>query len=411
MKKIFWILALLTCIQIQGKDIRKAVYIIVDGVPADMIEKIQPAAIDSISKSGGYSRGYTGGEIGGVTETPTISAVGYNNILTATWANKHNVWNNDIKEPNYYYPSLFWVARHCKKDMKLGVFSGWEENLTKLIGEDAIGTGMLHIDFTFNDSDKNKEKYPENDPLRIFNLDQDVTDLACRYIINEGPDVSWVYLWFMDDAGHKYGTDCKEYEKYLQMVDRQVSQIWSAVKTREKKTGEKWLTIVTADHGRTSTAEGKHHGGQSERERSVWVAMDKPGNEYFMSETPVSLTDITPTICNYVSMKVPQKIAREWEGIPMIGNIDFSNFKVIKDSNIIKFTWKGYSKNDVIIRMCTTDNTRTGEVNGKDQWIVIGKRPAKEEYYEWNCKNLESEFYKFSIEGPKTIEGAWISSH
>lgn len=411
MKRLLLICTLISVLTlVQGKNINKAVYIIVDGVPADVIEKVMPPAIDSISKAGGYVRSFTGGEIGGPTETPTISAVGYNNILTSTWANKHNVWNNDITNPNYNYPSIFWVTKHCIDGAKVGVFSGWEENVTKLVGDDAVGTGMLHVDYFFNDSDKNTTKYPEKDPMRIFNLDQDVTDLACRYIINEGPNVTWVYLWFMDEVGHKYGTG-EEFEKYLIKVDRQVSQIWSAVKTRSKNTGENWLTIVTTDHGRTADFNGRNHGGQSDRERTTWIAMDRPGNAYFNSSSQVSNLDITPTICNFINMNVPLKVVQEWEGVPLIGNIDFSDFKVTRDGDKIKFTWKSYSNSDLTIRMCATNNIKNGEADGKDKWYNIGKRPASEEYYEWDCHNKPSDFYKFELVGHYTIQGAWISNH
>ncbi|UKJ07772.1 hypothetical protein [Solitalea lacus] len=47
------------------------------------------------------------GEKGGYSETPTISAVGYNSLLTGVWFNKHNVPDNDIKNPNYNYQKIF----------------------------------------------------------------------------------------------------------------------------------------------------------------------------------------------------------------------------------------------------------------------------------------------------------------
>ena len=89
---------------------RKAVFIIVDGISADVIEELNPPALKEISKAGGYTRAYVGGEKGTHTETPTISAVGYNSLLTGTWVNKHNVWGNNIKDPNYHYPDIFRIT-------------------------------------------------------------------------------------------------------------------------------------------------------------------------------------------------------------------------------------------------------------------------------------------------------------
>jgi len=408
MKKLFWIFAL-ALLALAGfakdKTIRKSVFVIVDGVPADVLERVNTPAIDSIAKTGGYHRSIMGGDVGKVTETPTISAVCYNSILTSTWSNKHNVWNNDIKDPNYNYPTIFKVLKDINPNAKIGVFSGWEENRTLLVGDDAIGTGRLHVDYFFHDSDKNTERYPSDDTMRIFKLDQDVVDCAARCIIDEGPDVSWIYLWYMDDSGHRYGNG-ERFDQDLQMVDKQISQIWSAVKSREAKTGEEWLTIITTDHGRTE--DGYGHGGQSERERTTWVAMDRPGNKHFNAERYVLCTDIMPTICNFMKMRVSVKIAREWEGVPMVGKVDFSDFKATRDGDNVSFSWNGYSKNEVIIRVSITDNTKTGELSGKDRWVVIGRRNAMEGQYEWNCSGYPSEFYKFYMESPNTVEGTWI---
>src|SRR5690349_873275 len=85
---------------------KKVVFMIVDGIPADLVEKVNTPNLDAIAKIGGYKRAYVGGEKGGYSQTPTISAVGYNSLLTGTWVNKHNVWDNDIKAPNYSYHNL-----------------------------------------------------------------------------------------------------------------------------------------------------------------------------------------------------------------------------------------------------------------------------------------------------------------
>src|SRR5665647_2833324 len=76
---IFCILFMLVASYAEAQQkTKKAVFIIVDGVPADVIEKLPTPNLHSIAKQGGYTRAYVGGEKGAYSETPTISAVGYN---------------------------------------------------------------------------------------------------------------------------------------------------------------------------------------------------------------------------------------------------------------------------------------------------------------------------------------------
>ena len=127
---IFTILVLITSISFAQQ--KKVVVILVDGIPYDVIKKVNTPHLKEIESKGALGKAYVGGEKGGKTESPTISAVGYNSMLTGTWANKHNVWGNGIEAPNYSYPTFFKIARDAKPDMKLGIFSTWEDNRTKL---------------------------------------------------------------------------------------------------------------------------------------------------------------------------------------------------------------------------------------------------------------------------------------
>src|SRR5690606_15353266 len=79
---------------------RKVLFVIVDGIPVDVVERVNTPWIDSIAREGSYTRAYTGGHVGEYSETPTISAVCYANLITGVWVNKHNVWNNNIDAPN-----------------------------------------------------------------------------------------------------------------------------------------------------------------------------------------------------------------------------------------------------------------------------------------------------------------------
>lgn len=109
-KKRYWLLLATGFFCFHGlyaQQNKKAIFVIVDGISSDVIEKINTPHLDAIAKVGGYTKAHVGGEKGGYSETPTISAVGYNSLLTGTWVNKHNVWDNDIAAPNYNYQTIF----------------------------------------------------------------------------------------------------------------------------------------------------------------------------------------------------------------------------------------------------------------------------------------------------------------
>ena len=52
--------------------------------------------------NGAYTNvAYAGGQIGQVTQQPTVSGPGWSTILTGVWANRHNVTDNNFTSPNY----------------------------------------------------------------------------------------------------------------------------------------------------------------------------------------------------------------------------------------------------------------------------------------------------------------------
>jgi predicted AlkP superfamily pyrophosphatase or phosphodiesterase len=300
-------------VNISSAQVQKVVVILVDGIPYDVIKKVKTPNLDKLVKTGGLAKAYVGGEKGGTSESPTISAVGYNSMLTGTWANKHNVWGNGIENPNYNYPTFFKVTRDLRPELKLGIFSTWEDNRTKLLGENLPETNHLTLDYKFDGYENDTLAFPhDKNKLYIKNIDELVTTRAVETIKAHSPDLSWIYLEYTDDMGHKHG-DGPEFYASVESIDRLIGNVYDIILYREKKFKENWLIIVTTDHGRDAET-GKNHGGQSERERETWIAINKkPQNKRFIHG--LAIVDIFPSVCKFMNIEIPKYVKANLDGV------------------------------------------------------------------------------------------------
>ena len=383
----------------------KAVLIIIDGIPAQTMERLQPPTMMAIAKQGRYHRAYCGGETGSYSETPTVSAIGYTNILTGTWMNKHNVTGNDNLNPNYHYPTLFRIAKDQGRPVTTALYSSWLDNRTVLLGEKKDETRNLTIDYVFDGYDHDKTNYPdEQGDLHIQKIDHRVCQEAAQSIRTDAPDLSWIYLWYPDDAFHAHGHGTFT-DKAVMTVDEQLAPVWEAIQYRMKEKDEEWLVIVVTDHGRGF--DGHHHGDQSADERMVWIITNQRRTNRQFSRPTLSQVDINPTICQWMGFQVAEDVAFERDGISFIGKTDIYDLKVEPYDNTVRLRWQHEGPNTTAtVYIATTNDFSTG---GHDQWQKVAEVPAKQKSVSIDLSQYgDSKFYKFAVKTPYVSLNRWL---
>lgn len=409
MKHIYLAFILMTTLafsqNMPARTSKKVVFIIVDGISYDQLQTAKTPHLDRIAKEGSFTEAYVGGIAEDYRNTPTISAVGYNSLLTGTWANKHNVYGNGIKKPNYSYPTIFRLYKDQHPNGSIAVFSSWLDNRTKLVGDGLPETKYLKVNEHYDGMEHDSINFPHDKQRNFMKMiDMHVALKASEVIENKGPDVSWVYLEFTDDMGHAFG-DSPRFNAAVTFEDGLIGRIYNAVQKRQQTHNEDWLFVVTTDHGRRAS-DGKHHGGQTARERSTWIAINKKEtNTYFKKQIP-AIVDIYPTMLQHLSLTPSKAVLRELDGVSLLRPVDAIQLSATKKANKLEIRWKALQSGKANLYLTTTNHFNQSKT---DTYIKIGEVDLSKEYFKTSVKRTPSNFYKVVLETPNTTLNYWIT--
>ncbi len=398
-------LSLLVSTNVAAQKKNKVVFVIADGIPADLLEQIDLPALKTITKTGGYARAHVGGMKAGYSETPTISAVGYNSLLTGTWVNKHNVWGNEIEAPNYNYWNIFRLFKAQYPQKKTGIYSTWLDNRTKLIGSDAKAAGNIMPDIIYDGMELDTINFPHDAFGFFYNvIDDSVANRTAASIKKDAPDLSWVYLEYTDEMGHRHGNG-DTLSNAVRLFNDKFKTIWEAIEYRQQNFNEDWQLWITTDHGREDN--GYHHGGQTDRERTTWIATNaKNLNQYFFKGNP-GIIDIMPTMAKHLGIKIPRDKLVEVDGVSLTGKLSATNAIATLEKNSITVSWKVMDKNGMAkIWVSTSNNFKEGK---KDHYKLVKTVPVANGKAMVDVKSMPSKFYKVVVEMPHNLLNVWIA--
>lgn len=301
-KIIFSMFVLFYFMALPAMAAQKALLIGVDGVQLERLLAVSHPNFNRLN----MAKAYTGGIVGEGSEQSTISGSGWATILTGVWEQKHFIATNEAGEANPAFPSIFKRLKGANSRLKIGSFADWS----------AINKQFFTSDVALIDQ------------VQSGLSDVDATNAAINFINADG-DFTFVHLDDADEAGHSYGFG-SQYDAALVSIDQKVGQLLDAVEKKQNQTGDDWLILVVTDHGRE--ASGYNHGGQSQSEKTSFIATNKRLNaEYSTVVTTISnmslnglygypaVTSIAPTVLNHMGVA----LQAEWQldGVSLIGEL------------------------------------------------------------------------------------------
>ncbi|MEX6625499.1 hemopexin repeat-containing protein [Tenacibaculum salmonis] len=302
---------------------KKVLLVGFDGLQFDKISETSTPNLDKLN----IVKAYTGGIEGSFSEQKTKSGPGWTTILTGVWANKHQVKDNSTSNISKVK----------------GVFELIKESNSSLKTASIVTWGPIHDFF--------RDKLNFLDYHSKSGGDENSVTNAIEAINTKESDFVFVHLDDIDGVGHSVGFG-NSYNKAITKADEQFGKIVSEI---EKRTNEDWLIMVVTDHGRAIGGYG--HGGQSLQEKTIFVGMNKIGNEEFTSVVStipnknfnsiygnVAQTAIVPSVLTHLGVS----IKKEWQlnSTSLVGNVGARKV-MMQNTNTIY--WESNLSNNVDI--------------------------------------------------------------
>ncbi len=263
----------------QGPRVEHVVMIGVDGLSPDGVQQAKTPNLAKMMKEGAYTLHARG-------VMPTVSSPNWASMIMGAGPEQHGVTSNDW-EPGKgeirptavgtggIFPTIFGVLRAQRPTAKSAVFHDWD-GFGRLFERKAVNQ--------IEDSDG----------------PQKAIEHAMAYIKKEQPQLTFIHLDHVDDAGHAYGHGTPQYYAAVAEADRLIGLVLHGLE--EAGIADRTVVLVTSDHGGV----GKKHGGNTIAELEIpWIVRGqgvKPGKEL---TTAVNTYDTAATVAYLLGLKPP----------------------------------------------------------------------------------------------------------
>lgn len=218
------------------------------------------------------------------SELPSLSRPLYEVLLTGVAAYKNGVTTNSMARLSKE-KSVFHLAAEANLTTAAAAYHWVSElynsapfnPLTDRQQHD-VSKPIQHGIFYFEDHYPDSHLFADAEHLRV----------------HHSPDFLYIHSMNIDDAGHRYGGDSKEYEAAVRAADGLLAVLVPG-----------WLTqgyrvIVTADHGMNASGQ---HGGTAVEERLVPLYMNVEIPVQLEEGQPLPQLAMAPLICQYLGLE------------------------------------------------------------------------------------------------------------
>jgi hypothetical protein len=218
----------------------------IDGVRYDALQQVRTPHLDAIAAAG-FIR-----PIRVDDAAPTISGPGWATVATGVLAPKHQIYGNDLAgNALHTYPDF--LTRLSQLGFGTYAAAAWQP----LLSSDSGGPVFLGGGF--------QPAMDSHDGPSWRRADRQIAEHAAKALGSGDVSAAFVYLGAPDEVAHQSGTG-PEYLETVEGADIMVGTVLDALK------GD-WVVIAVTDHGHI---DGGGHGGDSEFERTAWVAACGP---------------------------------------------------------------------------------------------------------------------------------------
>jgi predicted AlkP superfamily pyrophosphatase or phosphodiesterase len=258
---------------------RRVVVIGYDGLSARGLQGAQTPHISALVSSGAWT-------MHARAVLPTVSSPNWASMIMGAGPAQHGVTSNEwkpdqheiepfCKGPSGIFPTMFLLLRQQRPASDIAIFHHWED-FARLV-EPGIPSVITHGQTA-----------------------AETIQRALAYLDSHSPDLLFIHLDSIDDAGHKYGHLTPEYFQAIAEADRLTGELVQALEKRELRNDTVFL--LTADHGGV----GKKHGGNSMAELEIPWILSGPGVKTGLElKSPVNQFDTAATVAHLLGLQTP----------------------------------------------------------------------------------------------------------